>query len=304
MQKSWLVLEVRSPSAQQKELLAEGLIALGADAVIESGDWLSTWLPATDQTEIVARAHAQLQILTGTPVEIRWCLREEQDWSKRWREGLEARRVSDRVVVTPSWIEYQAREGDIVLTIDPQMAFGTGEHTSTRGALRLVEWAMRPGMRVLDVGTGSAILAILAALLGAERVDAVDFDADALINARENVDRHDCQMCVHLQQAFVDLDYLTGTAACAGCYDMIAGNVLSGVLLPLLPGFRSSLCSNGSLILAGIMAYEADAVIETAEAAGLRLIREDRDEEWWGGLFSATGHRSHTGARRARGHRA
>jgi ribosomal protein L11 methyltransferase len=143
-------------------------------------------------------------------------------------------------------------------------------------------------MRVLDVGTGSAILAILAALLGAERVDAVEFDADALINARENVDRHDCQARVHLQEAFVDLDYLAGTAACAGCYDVIAGNVLSGVLVPLLPGFRSALCSDGFLILAGIMAYEADGVIETAEATGFRLVREDRDEEWWGGLFSAT----------------
>ena len=288
MQKSWLVLEVRSPSAQQKELLAEGLIALGADAVIESGDWLSTWLSATDQSEIVARARAQLQLLAGAPVEIRWSLREEQDWSKRWRDGLEARRVSDRIVVTPSWIEYQARDGDIVLTIDPQMAFGTGEHASTRGALRLVESAVRPGMRVLDVGTGSAILAILAALMGAERVDAVEFDADALLNARENVDRHDCQARVHLQEAFVDLDYLAGTAACAGCYDVIAGNVLSGVLVPLLPGFRSSVCSHGSLILAGIMAWEADSVIEAAEAAGFRLVREDRDEEWWGGLFSAT----------------
>jgi ribosomal protein L11 methyltransferase len=284
MNTGWLVLEVRSPSAEQRDALTEGLIALGADAVVESGDWLSTWLPGQNAEETVAQAQARLSGLAGADVELRWSIREDQDWSKHWREGLQARRVSPHMVVTPTWVEPDLRDGDVVITIDPQMAFGTGEHASTRGALRLIEAAIRPGSRVLDVGTGSAILAIAAALLGAAHVDGVEYDNDALINARENVARHACDERVSLHEALVDLDYLTGTAA-AGGYDLIAGNVLSGVLVPLLPGFRSALRPDGTLILAGIMAFEADGLIEAASATGFLLEREDRDEEWWGGSF-------------------
>lgn len=287
MVKTWLVLEVRSPSAEHMALLTEGLIALGADAVIETADWLSTWLPAQGTDEIVARARNELAQIVGGDVELRWSIRENQDWSERWRAGLGARRVSERIVVMPSWLDFDASDDDIVLTIDPQMAFGTGEHASTRGALRLIEAGIRPGDCVLDVGTGSAILAVAAALLGASRVDAVEHDATALVNARENVDRHGCAGRVILHEAFVDLDYLTGTATASGCYDLIAGNVLSSVLIPLLPGFRSALRTEGSLVLAGIMTHESDGVIEAATAHGFRLVREDRDEEWWAGLFSS-----------------
>lgn len=286
MTAGWLVLEVRGPSVEERALLTEGLIALGADAVVESGEWLSTWLPATEVESTLTAAQEQLSALLGRGIDFRWSLRDEQDWSKRWREGLGARRVSARVIVTPSWITPERSANDIVLTIDPQMAFGTGEHASTRGALRLIEATLEPGARMLDVGTGSAILAILAALLGASHVDAVESDADALINASENVERHQCSDRVKLHHAFVDLDYLNGTA-CTARYDMIAGNVLSGVLVPLLPGFRAALHAGGWLILAGIMKHEADHVIEAATATGFRLEREDRDEDWWGGAFKS-----------------
>lgn len=286
MVKSWLVLEVQSPSAEHVAVLTEGLIALGADAVIETGDWLSTWLPAHNTDEIVVRARNELGRIVGEDIELRWSIREDQDWSEQWKAGLKARRVSERIVVVPSWVDFDANAGDIVLTIDPQMAFGTGEHASTRGALRLIEASLRAGDCVLDVGTGSAILAVAAALLGASRVDAVEHDATALINARENVERHGCAGRVILQEAFVDLDYLAGTATASGRYDLIAGNVLSSVLVALLSGFRTALRDGGSLVLAGIMTHEADGVIEAASAHGFRLVREDRDEEWWGGLFA------------------
>jgi ribosomal protein L11 methyltransferase len=285
----WLVLEVRSPSAEHVAGLTEGLMALGSNAVVETEDWLSTWLPAPHDAEAtIASAREWLCAIAGAGVEIRWSFRGEQDWTLRWRRGLGARRVGQRFVVTPTWVQPEMHDGDIVLTIDPQMAFGTGEHASTRGALRLIEVMLEPGARVLDVGTGSAILAIAAARLGAKLVDAVDCDPDALVNARENVDRHGCQACIHLHEAFVDLDYLFGSSVAAGPYDLIVGNVLSGMLVPLLPGFRTALRPSGSLILAGVLAYEADAVIEAATGSRFRLVREDRDEEWWAGGFTVT----------------
>ncbi|MGH7501379.1 MAG: 50S ribosomal protein L11 methyltransferase [Longimicrobiales bacterium] len=285
----WLVLEVLSPSAEQVASLSEGLIALGATAVVEEGDRLSTWLPApADNAAFVAWARQRLEAAAGNAIEVRWSIRAGEDWDEVWRRGLEARRVSERLIVTPTWIEPDTHAGDIVLRIDPQMAFGTGEHASTRGALRLIEATMAPGARVLDVGTGSAILSIAAALLGAEHVDAVDCDAGALPNARENVERHACADRIALQEAFVDLDYLAGSAAAAGPYDLIVANVMSGVLIPLQTGFRSALRPTGALILAGILTREAECVVESAAGANLRLVNEVRDEDWWAGAFSVT----------------
>ncbi len=288
----WLYVEIESPSAQHHEVLAEGLIACGASAVEEREDCVTTWLPQagpgrTDgEVEASVRAlRRTLEQATGTVLRLRWERRVDEDWEARWREGLHARRVGRALIVSPSWVEPDAQPGDIVLTIDPEMAFGTGEHASTRGALRLLEAAVRPACRVLDVGTGSGILGIAAARLGAAHVDAVDGDADALLNARDNVDRNGCSGCLTLSQAFVDLDYLFGSAVAAGPYDVVAANVLSSVLIPLLPGFRVAVRAGGVLILAGILETEADAVIEAAAHHAFTLSAEDRDEGWWAGSF-------------------
>jgi ribosomal protein L11 methyltransferase len=286
----WLFVEITSPSAELGPLLAEGLIASGGTAVEERDDRLRTWLPppADAQAFVTGLAHA-LQSIAGQAVPISWEWRADEDWTVKWREGLAARRVGCRTIVTPSWISPERRPGDVVIVIDPQMAFGTGEHASTRGALRLLEWAARPGAIVLDAGTGSGILAIAAALLGAARVDAVDYDGSALGNAVENVARNGCTSRVRIREVTVDPDYLAGTAAVEGPYDMILANLLSNVLMPLLPGFRTVLRPGGTLVMAGILECEADAIIEAAAAESLQLAREDRDMEWWSGAFHHAG---------------
>lgn len=274
----WLVITVRPSDTADAELLAEGLLALGGSAVQEEKGALLTYVaPPQDLEAWLAHARAAL----GRDVEWQW--RDDEDWAENWKRGLQPRRVGRHFVVAPSWTQPALRAGDHLIVIDPEMAFGTGEHATTRGALRFIERSVRPGMRVLDVGSGSGILAIGAALLGAAHVLAAEYDEDAVLNARDNITRNSVQHVVDLQTVLVDEAFLRAQGDAA--FDVIAANILSSVLRPLLPAFSSSLKPGGRLILGGILEQEADDMIEAAQTAGFKLLEEDLEEEWWGALL-------------------
>jgi ribosomal protein L11 methyltransferase len=294
---SWLRLSVRSPSPELAGLLAEGLVACGGGAVEEHGDRLVTYIPVDDDVgaagdvssagdggDLVRRVREQLAaVLDGESLELEAEHVAEQDWLALWRAGLSPRRVGDRIIVSPTWSDVDAGPDDIVIRIDPQMAFGTGEHASTRGVLRLLQRVLEPGTRLLDVGAGSAILAIAAARLGAAHVLAVESDPEAMENAAENVERNEATSQVTLQCALVDDAFLRDLGDAS--LDGILANVLSGVLRPLLPAFHGALRPGGWAILAGILREEADAMREAAAAAGFRVEAEDAEEQWWGVLL-------------------
>jgi ribosomal protein L11 methyltransferase len=277
MPKQWLVISVR-PSADAHDAVAEGLLALGGSAVHEDNGELTSYIEAPADLDVwLALAHATL----GTQFGWRW--QDDEDWGQSWKHGLQPRRVGRHFVVAPSWTEPQRRAGDRLIVLDPEMAFGTGEHATTRGALRFLEQVTNAGDRVLDVGTGSAILAIGAAMCGAGDVLAVEYDEDAVLNARDNILRNRVESVVTLQTTMVDEAFLNALGP--GAFDIIAANVLSSVLQPLLTGFHESLKPGGFLILGGILESEADDMIDAARAAGFTLKAEDLEEEWWGGLF-------------------
>jgi ribosomal protein L11 methyltransferase len=279
----WLVVTVRGPSAASIDAAAEGLFALGAAAVEELEDAVRSYLPGSANAErVAARLHSDVVARTGETVEIGWEWQADEDWAAEWRRGLGPRRVGERIIVAPSWSDPELRNDDLLVVIDPQMAFGTGEHASTRGALRLLQRCLQPGDVVLDVGTGSGVLAIAAARLGAGRADAVDSDADALVNAYENVAANGVAERIVLAQTCVDAAYLEARAE---RYDVITANVLSSVLLPLLPAFRRALRATGCLILAGILESECEVAVRAARHAGFTVQAEDREEEWWSGLL-------------------
>lgn len=292
MQDLWLVISVRAPSDWVAVAeLAEGLVAVGGSAVSEEGGRLVTYLsPPEDVEAFVEDVGARLEAMgLGDDLGLAWEWRPEADWLERWRRGLRPRRVGERLIVSPSWCAPEPRGDEIVIVVDPEMAFGTGEHGTTRGVLRLLEVAVREGDRVLDVGTGSGILAIAAARLGASEVLAVDNDADAIRNARSNVSRNGIEAAVDLEHGAVTERFLTRPGT--GRFDLIVANVLSSVLVPLLASFRSVLgpphgqAPGGRLILGGILTSEAKDVVAAAKAAGLTLRREDVEEEWWSGLL-------------------
>ena len=275
----WLAVTVTCPSDDLAGFVAEGLVALGAGGVEELPGAIRAWLPCPpggerQQAEAVRTA---MREHTGHDLHIDWSVAADTDWMAQWRRGLRPRRVGERLVVAPTWTKPDLRPGDVLLTIDPEMAFGTGEHATTRGMLRLLERSPVEGASVLDVGTGSAILAIAAALLGARHVDAAESDPDALLNARDNVTRHGVADRVRLLQALVDPVWLER----AGGYDIILANILSSVIVPLLPAFGQALRPGGALLVSGILQTEASLVAGAAMAAGFATQIEDREDEWW-----------------------
>ncbi|CAN5767598.1 50S ribosomal protein L11 methyltransferase [soil metagenome] len=282
----WFVVSARVPSRDLLPLVAEGLLVLGGASVLEQGDSVSTFLPPPADPEAFAReAREQLaQMLPdGVPLEIEWRWHPNEDWAATWKQGLQPRRITERLVVKPTWTSWDAEPHQIVLDIDPQMAFGTGEHATTRGCLRLLDGVLRSGDRVLDVGSGSAILAIAAARLGAGEVIAVEYDPDANLNARENLEHNCVHDNVRVIEAMADAELLSTL----GPFDVVLANILSSIIRPLLPAFHQAVrgAAEGRLIVSGILRSEHPDVVRDALAAGFRVERVDEEEEWCSALL-------------------
>lgn len=285
-----MVLTVRMADPELLPLAAEVLVGRGSWAVEEAEGGVVTYVPEPGDPEAYVaelRTALEEELPSAAAPEVMWRWQANEDWAAKWREGLGPRQVTERIVVKPTWTEWEAGGGQVVVDIDPQMAFGTGEHATTRGCLRLLDDALRPGDRVLDVGSGSAILAITAAMLGAAEAIAVEYDPDANLNARENLERNRVEDRVRIIEAMADPALLEEL----GRFDLLLANILSGIIRPLLPSFRASLGGSpqGRLIVSGILRTEAPAVMQDAEAAGFRIVRIDEEDEWWSALLCPVG---------------
>ena len=282
----WLELRARCPAAPDRaELLAEGLVALGGRAVEERAGWYVTYLEEPPDAEaFVGDARARLTALTGLEdVELGTEWQAHEDWAETWKRGLEARRITERIVVRPSWTEpLDARPGEVEIVLDPGMAFGTAEHGTTRGCLRLLDRAVREADRVLDVGAGSGILAIAAARLGAREVIAIEGDPLACEALGENVARNGVEARVRVVEAWADVDTLQGHGEVSG----VVANLETGVLLPLVPGLRGALAGGGWLIVSGILADEWPGVERALAAVGCTLESVDADGAWRSALLA------------------
>jgi ribosomal protein L11 methyltransferase len=274
----WLALSLDSYAPMASELLVEPLLGLGARGVQEVDGRLITFLPPpADPEAFVRQAQAALREATGLDqLALTWYWQDHREWSVLWKQGLGPRKITDRLVVTPSWCEAEAPDGAVVVTIDPGMAFGTAEHETTRGALRLMDRALSPGERLLDAGCGSAILAISAARLGAHHVLAVDIDPYACDAARENAAVNGVTDSVGIEGASVTPAWLEGR----GPFDGILANIQPRVLVPLLESFARALSPRGWLILGGITEEEWLGVFGSAALLGFRLEDVDAEGEW------------------------
>jgi ribosomal protein L11 methyltransferase len=285
----WLVIDTWVPEPEARPLVAAELAEFSGGAVEERGEFgerLRIYMSPPEYVEATVESlEEQLRDVLGERAEflVTWDWLENQDWAAEWKRGLAPRVISPRLVVKPTWTEWQAAPGQIVIDVDPQMAFGTGEHATTRGCLRLLDAIAQPGERVVDVGSGSAILAIAAARLGAAEAIAVEYDPDANLNARENLEQNGVQDRVRIIEAMADPVLL----AELGQFDVILANILSGVIRPLLPAFRAALRPGGRLIVSGILRTEHEAVVADAVAAGFRVDQVDEEEEWWSALLRA-----------------
>ncbi|MDR2006791.1 MAG: 50S ribosomal protein L11 methyltransferase [Acidaminococcales bacterium] len=198
---------------------------------------------------------------------------KEEDWENSWKQYFHPFRIGQRIVIKPAWEDYAAKGGDLVLQIDPGMAFGTGAHHTTRLCAEKLEEIIRPGQTVFDAGTGSGILSLLCARLGAGRVTAVDSDPVAVAAARENV---------RLNALADKITVLEGNllSPVNGRADVIAANITAGAIKELLPAAARKLKPAGIFWAGGILAERTDEIIADAEAAGLKTA-ESRERGGW-----------------------
>ena len=201
--------------------------------------------------------------------------RREEDWANVWKEHYRPVKIGRRTVVRPPWQEYEAKGDEVVAILDPGMAFGNGTHFTTRLCLVGLEDTIEPGMTVFDVGTGSGILAIAAALLGAARVDGVDIDAVSVRTALDNVSRNGLSDVIDLR---------VGSAGPGepfqGPYDLVLANIIARVLCELHEGIVAAVRLGGLLVLSGIIEERETPTRETYDAHGLELLVRRQEEDW------------------------
>ncbi|MCG6955641.1 MAG: 50S ribosomal protein L11 methyltransferase [Gemmatimonadetes bacterium] len=284
-ERRWLELGVRSSGdAEHASLLAEGLLGLGGRAVEERLGWLVTDVPMPRDPDAWLRGARELLAHASGLDALEIVTRDvpEEDWAEVWKRGLAPRRITPRLTVTPSWRHVEAGPDELVLTVDPGMAFGTAEHGTTRGCLRLLDGTVTRGAHVLDVGAGSGILSIAAALMGAAKVVAVEGDELAIEVISENVRLNGVDDVVTCEPSWADVALL----ASLGPVDGVVANIESLTLMKLLPGFHAALAPRGWLILSGILDVEWAPVRDAAEGVGFRTEALDEDGEWRSARFA------------------
>lgn len=261
---------------------------------------LRTYLPLDERAEDVRQRVEQAlwhlgQMRPVGPLQVRTL--EEEDWANAWKQHYHVLRVGRRTVIVPSWLEHEAQPDDVILHLDPGMAFGTGLHPTTQLCLRLLEDYVRPGQRILDLGAGSGILAIAAAKLGGGPVLALDNDPVAVQVAAENVARNGVADQVTAAEGSLGAGtamghWLTGdfgdeaareTPApppSAAEFDLIAANLIARVLVILAADIAAALAPGGTLISSGIIDTREPEVVAAFEAAGLRQLERHVEGEW------------------------
>jgi ribosomal protein L11 methyltransferase len=197
----------------------------------------------------------------------------DQDWTAGWKSRMPILHLGHQIVIKPTWQDHTPAEGEIMLEMDPGLAFGTGLHPTTQLCVEAAEDLVRPGDRVLDLGTGTGILALVAVRLGAGSVLAVDTDANAVAAARQNIAANDAEGAIELRQGSL--------ADVEGRYDVILANILAPVINRMAEaGLASRLRADGTLVASGILDEQVAEVVETLAANGLRVTERRMSQEW------------------------
>ena len=227
---------------------------------------LRTYFPLDDKAE-ERRGHIDLAVRLMAHIWPALSLREkvieEEEWEHAWKEHFQILHIGKRVVVVPSWREYEPRETEVIVTLDPGMAFGTGQHPTTRTCLALLEDMVSPGMDILDVGCGSGILSIVAAKLGAGTVLGIDNDPVAGKVAQSNVIENGVASKARIVEGS-----LPSLVIKPDSYDIVVANISAKVISDLAGELGSVVREGGRLILSGFLADDEEAVAQRLLEAG------------------------------------
>jgi ribosomal protein L11 methyltransferase len=264
-----------------------------------------TYLPLDDRAEAARQQIEQAlwhfgQMRAVSPLSVRSL--EEEDWANAWKQYYTIQRVGERTVIVPSWLEYEPRDSDLILRLDPGMAFGTGLHPTTQLCLGFLEHYVKPDFHMLDLGCGSGILAIAGARLGAA-VLALDTDPIAVAATRENVARNEVAAQVVVAQGSLgggaelghwlygtmkgeeermndQSDVLPLSSFTAHPFDVIVANIIASVLAALAEDLAAALKPAGVLIASGIIAEREEEVAAAFTLSGLKPIERQQEGDW------------------------
>jgi ribosomal protein L11 methyltransferase len=269
-----------SADAVSEILMQQGcggtVISCSSASAFEDATTVRAYLPVNDSLEGSldtirerVRALPTLGLETGSgDIAVRWV--EDDDWATAWRKYFKPIRFG-RVVVKPSWEDYSPEPDDVVVEIDPGMAFGTGNHPTTALCLQLLQEIVSGGEIVLDVGTGSGILAIAAAKLGASSVTGIDIDPVAVEAARGNVEMNGLHLAIEVADS---------PAAYEGTADIVVANIVPNVIIGMADALCSKVAPGGTLVTSGIVVERAGEVRARLESLGMELLNERREGDW------------------------
>ena len=245
---------------------------LNADKTIAS---VSVFLPAERPfTDAVAFLRERMSE-SGFEGKIEIIGVSEEDWANSWKAYYKPIHIGKKMVIVPAWEHYEEKPGEIIVRMDPGMAFGTGTHETTRLVIELLEAYTKQGARVLDVGCGSGILAICAKKLGAAECKAYDIDPVAVRVARENIkDSGEENVTCDVSDLLKQVD-LTG-----GKYDLVCANIVADIIIRMAPDVGRYMKDDAVLLASGIITERAEEVVEALVAHGLRVTDRLDDNGW------------------------
>ena len=300
----WCEISIQT-SHEAVELIAEIFRDLGAAGVVSedpelvndyitSGKWDYTDIPIAKETEIVVEKaylpvngelEGRIQTLKQeiktlstrgvnvVPNIITTAELQDEDWSDTWKQYFHTEKPGEKVVIKPTWEEYQPQNDEVVIELDPGAAFGTGTHATTSMCIRQLEKLVKPGMTVFDVGTGSGILSIISAKLGAKNIQAVDYDDSVLKIVQENLEQNNVQDIISVAQSDL-MQNIHGKA------ELVIANIIADIIIRLFDQLDEHLEQGGTLLTSGIIEDRIDDVLAVAEVHGYCVVERLENKGW------------------------
>lgn len=300
----WCEISIQT-SHEAVELIAEIFRDLGASGVviedpelvndyITSGKWDYTDIPIAKETEVVVEKaylpvngelEGRIQTLqqeikalesrgvNTAPAVLTTAELQDEDWSDTWKQYFHTEKPGERVVIKPTWEEYEPQDDEVVIELDPGAAFGTGTHATTSMCIRQLEKLVKPGMTVFDVGTGSGILSIISAKLGATNIQAVDYDDSVLKIVEENLEQNNVQDIISVAQSDL-MQNVHGKA------ELVIANIIADIIIRLFDQLDEHLEQGGTLLTSGIIEDRIEDVLSAAEKHGYGVVERLENKGW------------------------
>lgn len=300
----WCEITIQT-SHEAVELIAEIFRDLGASGVviedpelvndyITSGKWDYTDIPIAKETEVVVEKaylpvngelEGRIQTLrqeikalesrgvNTAPAVLTTAELQDEDWSDTWKQYFHTEKPGERVVIKPTWEEYEPKDDEVVIELDPGAAFGTGTHATTSMCIRQLEKLVKPGMTVFDVGTGSGILSIISAKLGAKNIQAVDYDDSVLKIVEENLEQNNVQEIISVAQSDL-MQNVHGKA------ELVIANIIADIIIRLFDQLDEHLEQGGTLLTSGIIEDRIEDVLAAAEKHGYGVVERLENKGW------------------------